>query len=510
MNVLTSILLSILLFFSFLLHAQKEDNTWLLGGVVSQDSAYKTCRLEFLEHQVEITYIDKSLPFGGVNVSISDSLGKLGCFTNGKHLFNRDYEIMDGGFDFYPNAQFPVGVTYIQGYLLLPMPANVHKVAYIYGIPKVVFPPSGATTSYVQLRYAIADMSQNAGLGKVIERNIIAGNDTLMNLQINAIRHGNGRDWWLLAPYYLGHRFYRYLLSPEGLQSAGEQVIPTTDLGLGHTCFSPDGQLYARFNWHGIIPDSSFATIEVYRFDRCSGLLSNRVGKTYDLSGLNGKPGGVAFSPNSRFLYVTRWDSVFQYDLHATDIIASEQVVAVYDGFLGDLGFPTRFFYPLLAPDNKIYICVSNYNSPFLHTIENPNELGLACNVQQHSVRLPVFNKFLLPNVPFYRLWDWEDSPCDTLGSVAVKEVNPEKSAGFSVYPNPTGTVVNIAFVKPVATGCTIELLSTSGQVLRNQTVGAGSSSLSLPVHQLPNGYYFLRVSMDGHPSAFQKLSIVH
>src|SRR5690606_37804939 len=117
---------------------------------------------------------------------------------------------------------------------------------------------------------------------------------------------------------------------------------------------SPDGQWYARFNWQGIIPDSSFATIEIYHFDRCSGLLSDRVSKTYDLSGLNGKPGGTAFSPNSRFLYVTRWDSVFQYDLHATDIIASEQVAAVYDGFIAEPGFPTRFFCPLLAPDNKI------------------------------------------------------------------------------------------------------------------------------------------------------------
>ncbi len=512
MKINTSILFSTLMFYSLLLPAQKEDNTWLLGGVASPDSAYKTCKLEFLEDQIAITYIDKNLPFRGVNVSISDSLGGLLCFTNGKNLFNRAFEIMEGGVNFYPNAEFPSGVSYIQGYTLLPYPDGYNKVAYIYGTPKVVEAPvpGGYTVGYINLKYAIADLNQNGGLGLVTQRDITVSTDTLMPTQFTAIRHGNGRDWWLLAPYHLGNRFYRFLLDSDGLHQVGKQDISTTDLGLGHTCFSPDGQWYARFNWPGVVPDSSFSVIELYRFDRCSGLLSDRVSKTYDLSGLNGKPGGTAFSPNSRFLYVTRWDSVFQYDLHATDIIASEQVVAVYDGFIAEPGFPTRFFYPLLAPDNKIYICVSNYNSPFLHTIENPDEPGLACNVQQHSVRLPVFNNFLLPNMPYYRLWEWEDSPCDTLGSVAVKEVSPEKNTGFTVYPNPAGTVVNIAFAQPIATECTLSLISPTGQVLYSQTVGAGGSSLSLPVHQFANGFYYLRLRSDRQPDAYQKLSIVH
>ncbi|MEI6408716.1 MAG: T9SS type A sorting domain-containing protein [Bacteroidota bacterium] len=352
-------------------------------------------------------------------------------------------------------------------------------------------------------------MALNGGLGKVTDRDIVFSTDTLIPAQINAVRHGNGRDWWLLAPYYLGNRFYRFLLDPTGLHRVGKQDIPTTDLGLGHTCFSPNGQWYARFNWPGVVPDSSFSVIELYRFDRCSGLLSERVSKTYDLSGLNGKPGGVAFSPSSRFLYVTRWDSVFQYDLHATDIIASEKTVAVYDGFLGDLGLPTRFFYPLLAPDNKIYICVSNYNSPYLHVIENPDAPGLACNVQQHNVRLPVFNNFLLPNMPYYRLWDWKDAPCDTLGSVGVKGPLGEMK-GFSVYPNPVDDLVNIVFEQDVEANCLIELLSMTGQVLQNQEVGAGNSSLVLPVQQLPNGCYLIRVSSAGQPATFRKISIVH
>ncbi len=465
--------------------------------------------MEFSTDTFSITYINQDLPYYITNSSISDSSGNFLCFSNGENLYGINYQIIANGENFYPNSDYKGGVPYLQGYLLLPSPGGNSKIVHIYGAPKVVFPPGGPTLSYIKLQYAVADMTLNGGLGKVTQPNILAGSDTLIPAQINAVRNGNGRDWWLLAPYYLGHRFYRYLLTPEGLHKEGAQDIPATDLGLGHTCFSPNGQWYARFNWHGIIPDSSFATIELYRFDRCSGLLSDRVFKTYDLGGLNGKPGGVAFSPSSRFMYVTRWDSLFQYDLHAADIIASEQVVAVYDGFVGDLGLPTRFFYPLLAPDNKIYICVSNYNSRYLHRIEQPDLPGLACNVRQHSIYLPVFNNFLLPNMPYYRLWSWEDSPCDTIGSVGTKEVL--NAAGvFSVYPNPAQTAATITFSQPIMAPCKVELLTLTGQLLRSQEFEVGSSTLSLPILDLPNGCYFVRVSGTNLPVSIKKLSIVH
>ena len=511
MQNLARIIISLCLFFSLCLNAQKEDNVWLLGGNFnSPDSAYKACRIDFGVDEPVITFINKDLPYDVTNTTFSDSTGGLSCFSNGKNLYNRNFEILEGGGNFYPNADYEGGVPYIQGYLILPHPARNNKVAYIYGTPKVFEAPvpGGYTIGYIKLKCAVADMGLNGGLGKVTERDIVVSTDTLMPTQFNTIRHGNGRDWWLLAPYYLGNRFYRFLLDTDGLHQVGKQDIQTTDLGLGHTCFSPDGQWYARFNWPGVVPDSSFSVIELYRFDRCSGLLSDRVAKVYDPSGLHGKPGGVAFSPNSRYLYVTRWDSVFQYDLHSPDIISSQQIVAVYDGFAGDLGLPTRFFYPLLAPDNKIYICVSNYNSPYLHTIESPNEPGLACNVQQHSTRLPVFNNFLLPNMPFYRLWDWEGSPCDTLGSVAVKEP-PGEGAGFAIFPNPAHTEVQVALQKPAFADCRITVFNLIGQIVAVQPISEGSTSVILPVAAFANGCYIVSISESGRKAYQQKLSII-
>ena len=95
MNVLASILLSILLFFSFLLHAQKEDNTWLLGGNYSSpDSAYKACSITFSGNTPSVSFIDQGLPYRFTNCSISDSSGLFLCYSNGKHLYAKDFTII--------------------------------------------------------------------------------------------------------------------------------------------------------------------------------------------------------------------------------------------------------------------------------------------------------------------------------------------------------------------------------------------------------------------------------
>ena len=170
---------------------------------------------------------------------------------------------------------------------------------------------------------------------------------------------------------------------------------------------------------------------------------------------------------------------------------------------------PTRFYSLQLAPDNKIYICVSNYNSPYLHTIESPDSAGLACSVQQHSVRLPVFNNYLLPNMPFYRLWEQEGSPCDTLGSVAVNNALKAESTGFTVYPNPTSDAVNITLEQAANAACRIELYSTTGQLMVSQNISEGNTRATLPLNNCPNGFYVLSVFDGGSALGAQKIAII-
>ena len=135
-----------------------------------------------------------------------------------------------------------------------------------------------------------------------------------------------------------------------------------------------------------------------------------------------GAPGGVAFSPNSELLYISAWDSIYQYNLGASDILASRQIVAATDEFITPDPVPafTKFFMMQLAPNDKIYISVANVNSRYLHVIDSPNELGTACNVLQHHIELPTFNRFSLPNLPHFSLKAEIGSPCDTLRPIAA------------------------------------------------------------------------------------------
>ncbi len=92
-----------------------------------------------------------------------------------------------------------------------------------------------------------------------------------------------------------------------------------------------------------------------------------------------------------------------------------------------------------LAPDGKIYI--SNGNSGLrLHVINNPDEPGLACNMEQHGVVLPRLNMNSLPNHPNYFLGAVAGSVCDSLGlSAFTPGPSPRERGGVRAFPNPSG-----------------------------------------------------------------------
>ncbi|MBX2926374.1 MAG: PKD domain-containing protein [Saprospiraceae bacterium] len=205
------------------------------------------------------------------------------------------------------------------------------------------------------------------------------------------------------------------------LSREGITVHDTQDIGyivssqsIGQAVFSPDGTKYASVHLTGSAGDPIH--VSIFDFDRCSGELRNPRQFSYADTAW---AGGIAISSNSRFLYVSSYRYVYQYDLHAEDIETSRITVAVWDGFGNPLS--TTFYLAQLAPDGKIYIN-SNNGVRYLHVINQPDSLGLACDVCQHCVELPSINALSLPNFPNYRLHHLEGSPCDTLRQPPVAE----------------------------------------------------------------------------------------
>jgi PKD repeat protein len=126
--------------------------------------------------------------------------------------------------------------------------------------------------------------------------------------------------------------------------------------------------------------------------------------------------GSVGFSPDGKYLYSTDGHNMYQYDMDADNILNTEKVVAVYDGSVFERTQADLIFSVMAhGPDGRIY-CIPPGNTRSIHTIEYPEEEGIACTMIQNKIALPIQNFNSIPNFPHYRLGPEDESVCDTLG----------------------------------------------------------------------------------------------
>ncbi len=396
---------------------QKHDYVWLLGQNSQTNLIYSGTVVDFNTTPPDIYYEFRSMFFSQANASMCDTAGNLLFYTNGIYVANALNEPMENGMGLSPGTHSQQNQNYgyilTQGAMILPTPES-GGLYHLFHMDRELNSQQTSTESR-NFYFTLIDMDMNNYLGGVVLKNqkIIEG---LFDIgRITASKHANGRDWWLLTRKYDTNEYYRILFDIEGLVVQGVQAVgsPIPSNTIGQSVFSPGGTKYACVHVYGL---ANPIYISIYDFDRCNGTLSNPIQFTYTDTA---SCAGVAISPNNRFLYVSSYRYVYQYDLHAEDIEASRIIVAVWDGFGNP--FSTTFYLMQLAPDGKIYIN-SNNGVRYLHVINQPDSLGLACDVCQHCVELPSINALSLPNFPNYRLHHLEGSPCDTLRQPPVAE----------------------------------------------------------------------------------------
>src|SRR5690606_34486418 len=178
---------------------------------------------------------------------------------------------------------------------------------------------------------------------------------------MEAVRHANGRDWWVVSFEKDSARYYAYLLDPSGLTLHHEGLtdVPVQH-GLGQAAFSHDGRYLARMEAKRL-SEGQFITL--YAFDRCAGTLE-RLATFHTAAGYFT---GVAFSPSDRYLYANDNFNLWQWDLWADDISASQTLVDTFDGFIDPGWFGTPFGPLVSAPDGRIYITPPGGSSRYLH-----------------------------------------------------------------------------------------------------------------------------------------------
>lgn len=254
----------------------------------------------------------------------------------------------------------------------------------------------------------------------VVERLQTVFSDTL-DQGLSAVRHGNGRDWWIVLNSRNREEQHILLYDPEGVHHVHTLLIEdkgdTTTLGMGQSLFSPDGNFYAKakYDW----PDTTLSQhIYIHAFDRCSGIMTPYI--SYQPPGPPPplpSPLGLAFSPNGRFIYHSDGLYIYQYDLEAADLTASRS--QIFDFYTQPEPHPGQdpnlSSYFKLAPTGEI-IAGMGGSAPHFHRIINTNQKTDSTDYLFRGLPLEFNSRGYFPNTPPYGVGPLDGSPCDTLG----------------------------------------------------------------------------------------------
>ncbi|HRC33772.1 MAG TPA: hypothetical protein PK736_10055, partial [Bacteroidia bacterium] len=473
---------------------QGVNNLWYLGysNVVGPPN-YGGITIDFFTSTPTIFAQQRKMDLLHTHSNISDSLGNILFYTNGTFICDATDSIMQNGDSISPTNLIPVYPNALwipQACLTIPYPGYANKYLLFHStIDK-------AWTTCLHLYYSEIDMTLNNGLGAVTtDKNVALINDTLNLGKITACKHGNGRDWWVVCFQGNSDTIYKFLVTPFGIDGPFKQAIGTKrEVSYGQIKFSSDGNKFAYFFAQGPPNSTNISQFEILDFDRCSGIFSNAknifIGASYGLGG------GVEFSPNSQYVYVSNIDSVYQYDVTASNIDSTKIVVAVWDSFYdGGPPFAVLFDPIELAPDGKIYICSGN-GTHYLSVINNPDSQGLACNLTQHSVVLPAYYANTLPNHPNYFLG--ANGLCNNLSYESLESWKVKK---VTVFGNPTHDKFTLWFPVDKDVGW-LEIYDVNGSCIRRERVSQWSQYKTVDISLFSEGVYFCRmVWPDGEGS---------
>lgn len=463
------------MFFQTLAVAQVlPDQIWLLGSNdIPGQPLHGNAVVKFEAGQVNAFAADLKMNFEATTAAMPDSLGNILFYTNGCYIANSIGDTMANGASLNPGEMADwtcptTGYVAPLGAMALKIPDNLGR--YILFHMGVRYDPKGRL-DYGPLYYSEIDMSLDDGMGAVIGKNIPLVGGALE--PFTAVRHANGRDWWLVVPEYGSNKYHKFYLSAKGVQFFETQMIgsPLHGQYIGSSTFSLDGSKYARQQDIGVV---------VMDFDRCNGQFSNP--EYLPLPANANMGGGVAFSKDLSKIWTNAHRVIYEADLNSSSPVLDTLIIP---HTLNN----TSILWMQYGPDGRVYFANQGRTSG-IHLLKTTNQASL--EFQFRGLSLPVYNIRTLPNFPNFRLYDLPGSPCDTLGiNAPVATQEAEQNNTLSLYPNPfqTGIWVNGALRGP---GAQLQVFDNLGRLCaRQELVGLPQF---MPLEQLPAGVYPYRV----------------
>ena len=477
----------------FTCHAQLCDMNWTIGD-------HPVTLLNFSSDSVKLDSINS--PWGNyfiTNACISDEYGNYLYSTNGVYIFDRHGDTLLNGTGINPCSYTEnytcCGLNINQAALFIPQPGN-NRYYYLFHFSNDDANSDRPATIY----YSLIDKQGNNGLGAVIEKNVPVLHATILRGGgMTACKHANGRDYWLIMGASKVDTFYKFLITPNGIEGPFAQ-------GIGPSFPGAFDNAYSRFSQDG----SKFVTgvyegpILVMDFDRCSGEFSNPI-SIYNESCPNAPScsgsASVEFSPDNRFVYVSDVIWLTQYDLLAANIQDSVQISL-------DSTQYGRLNMLQLAPDGKIYLSTWDgvLGTDSMHVINNPNGKGDTCNFKY--AYQPTYTGYAvdMPNLINYRLGVLAGSGCDTI--TAVNNVPLINDNIARIYPNPAHQTINLTYTyntSPVE----FDLIDNIGQAVIKQILGNSQNFAQFSTATLSNGLYYWQLKDSEHTIKTGKVAVV-
>ncbi|MBK7223915.1 MAG: T9SS type A sorting domain-containing protein [Saprospiraceae bacterium] len=394
------------------LSAQKYDYNWFTGYSFREDTINPNFRITHWQFNTpslnpKFSYDTfKHIDFAWAVNNMSDFDGNFLFNYNGAYLENYKNEPIQNG----ALTDEQIFGKFNQTAIILPSFLSdtynlFHKIYHSF---------NGIFTGAEQIFHSNITINK-ATDGIINFKNKKIVNDTLDLQGFNAVKHANGRDWIILDFEYNNEGYKSILFRNNSVHNINSnKLINFTENINIQTAVSPNGKYFLVASVPNHV-DSTSAIISLFNFKRESGLI-NLVKQFYfpDSSYYNSV--GVAFSPNSKYFYISRPMEIFQVEI--VDSLYKLECVAKFDGFVTEPvnGFfgKTYFGFLQIAPDGRIYGTSSYAQQRYIFYINKPNLKGKACDVRQHAIKITMHSN--LPTFPNYRLGPIDGSESDSLG----------------------------------------------------------------------------------------------
>ncbi len=508
-------------------YGQQYDRHWLGGeGTVFSDTAIAIL-MKFEDNGITYSNFHSELIHDRSVIAMSNAAGELQFYTNGNAVASWDNSIMLGGKGFNQGSEYDdfdsffgdtvINDTYLPyTYQVIP-DADDGNIYYM--IHAFIVEEGECSLAHVpKMQISKIDMSANSGRGEVFYKNHYF-DEELVGPCFAMVRHGNGRDWWVVLRRLDGLAYRSVLLQRDSVVQVVQSSVP----GLSSSWFdcadwwttnrnlltaSRDGSRMVDIYGHG--------WAKLLDFDRCSGAVSLVDTIHTGITQLEVSGGfifeydiyGFEFSSSGRYLYGIGFGEAAQWDLWAGDIAASKVKLGGVPWALdenqnvmeGTPGGSASFAH---GPDGRIYNLFRNMHS----IIEYPDEPGeasglcLAADSPPSCLGVP-YNIFSTPH-PNYRLGPLTGSGCDTILSSTKP---PLAGSGYGVVASPSvaSGQAEVSITLPSYGGGTAELqvVDMLGRVVYQHRFPPYAYLHSLEVSGWPVGLYNVVLLENGRARA--------